>query len=183
MKLSVKEMVLISLFTALTAIGAFLSIPVGNVPITLQSMFALLSGILLGPKLGSLSQLVYVLLGLSGVRIFAQFSGGLDSIVKPSFGFLIGFIFAAFVVGKMVYEMPIDFKRIFLATLAGTFIIYLFGIPYMYMILNNVMGKGLSFSAVIKTGCLIFLPGDMFKAILSALIGSKVLRRMRIAQL
>ncbi len=80
MKISTKEMVLASLFTALTAIGAFLSIPVGSVPITLQSLFVILSGLLLGPKLGALSQLVYVLLGLLGVRIFAGFSGGPQSV-------------------------------------------------------------------------------------------------------
>ena len=183
MKISTKEMVLVSLFTALTAIGAFLSIPLGDVPITLQSMFTILSGLLLGPKLGSLSQLVYVLLGLSGVRIFAGLSGGPQTILKPSFGFLIGFIFAAFIVGKIAHgENSTDFKRIFLATLVGTFIIYLFGLPHMYIILNTVMGKAISISTAIKTGCLIFLPGDILKAFLSSLIASKVLKRVSVAK-
>ncbi|NLJ99303.1 MAG: biotin transporter BioY [Tissierellia bacterium] len=183
MKLSIKEMILVSLFTALTAIGAFLSIPIGDVPITLQSMFALLAGLLLGPKLGSLSQLIYILLGLSGVRIFAGFSGGPQAMLKPSFGFLIGFIFAAFVVGKITHEEEfVSLKRIFFATLAGTFIIYLFGIPYMYLIFNNVMNKALSFSMAIKTGCLVFLPGDIVKAIVSSLVAFRVLRRIKIAR-
>lgn len=183
MKITTKEMILVSLFTALTAIGAFLSIPLGNVPITLQSMFTILAGLLLGSKLGSLSQLVYVLLGLAGVRIFAGFSGGLQSVLKPSFGFLIGFIFAAYVVGKIAHGgKSIDFKRILLATLAGTFVIYLFGLPYMYIILNSVMGKAISMSTAIKTGCLIFLPGDMLKAILSSLVASKVIKRVSIVK-
>ncbi|HFL3828456.1 TPA: biotin transporter BioY [Clostridioides difficile] len=183
MKISIKEMVLVSLFTALTAIGAFLSIPLGDVPITLQSMFTILAGLLLGPKLGSLSQLIYVLLGLSGVRIFAGFSGGPQTILKPSFGFLIGFIFAALVVGKIAHKKnPLDIKKIFLATLVGTFIIYLFGLPYMYLVLNNVVGKSITFSTAIKTGCLIFLPGDMLKAVLSSLVASKVLQRVNIAK-
>ena len=181
MKITIKEMVLISLFTSLTAIGAFLSIPLGNVPITLQNMFTILAGLLLGPKLGSLSQLVYVLLGLSGVRIFAGFSGGPESIFKPSFGFLIGFIFAAYVVGKITHgRKSTDFKRILLASLAGIFVIYLFGLPYMYIILNSVMGKAISMSTAIKTGCLIFLPGDMLKAILSSLVASKVVTKINI---
>ena len=184
MKISTKEMILVSLFTALTAIGAFLSIPLGDIYITLQSMFTILAGLLLGPKLGSLSQLVYVLLGLSGVRIFAGFSGGPQAILKPSFGFLIGFIFAAFIVGKIVHNGEIIyFRRIFLATLAGTFVIYLFGLPFMYIILNNVMGKAISFPATIKTGCLIFLPGDLLKATLSTLVATKVLRRVNVAKL
>ena len=181
MKISTKEMVLVSLFTALTAIGAFLSIPLGDVPITLQSMFTILAGLLLGPKLGSLSQLIYVLLGLSGVRIFAGFSGGPQTILKPSFGFLIGFIFAAFLVGKIAHNgKTIDLKRILLATLAGNFIIYLFGLPYMYLILNNVMGKAVPFSVVMKTGCLIFIPGDILKSILSILVASQVVKRVNV---
>lgn len=181
MKISTKEMVLASLFTALTAIGAFLSIPVGSVPITLQSLFVILSGLLLGPKLGALSQLVYVLLGLLGVRIFAGFSGGPQSVFSPSFGFLIGFIFAASIVGLIAHSNDsISFTRIFVASLVGTFVIYLFGVPYMYMIINHVMGKSISFATALKTGCIIFLPGDTLKAIVSSLIASKVLQRIKL---
>lgn len=183
MKLSTKEMILASLFTALTAIGAFLSIPIGHVPITLQSLFVILSGLLLGPKLGALSQLVYVLLGLTGPRIFAGFSGGPETILKPSFGFLIGFIFAAYAVGKITHNRNIiSFNRIFLATLIGTFVIYLFGVPYMYIIMNNVMGESITFPLALKTGCIIFLPGDMLKAILSSFIASKILIRVNITR-
>lgn len=176
-------MILISLFTALTTIGAFISIPLGDIPITLQSLFALLAGLLLGPKLGSLSQIIYILLGLSGMRIFAGFSGGPQAIFRPSFGFLIGFVFAAFIAGKIVHKAKfIDFKKILFATLIGTFIIYLFGIPYMYMILNIVMDKAISFSAVLKTGCLIFLPGDILKAIISSLVAFKVVTKVNIGK-
>lgn len=179
MKISTKEMVLTSLFTALTAIGAFLSIPVGSVPITLQSLFVILSGLLLGSRLGALSQLIYVLLGLSGVRIFAGFSGGPQTVFTPSFGFLIGFIFAAFIVGRIVHSGEVmAFRRIFFATLVGTLVIYLFGVPYMYMVLNHIMGKSISFVAALKAGCIIFLPGDILKAFLASLVASKILQRI-----
>ncbi|HHV39522.1 MAG TPA: biotin transporter BioY [Tepidimicrobium sp.] len=180
MKLSIREMILISLFTALTAIGAFISIPIGDVPITLQSMFSLLAGLLLGPKLGALSQLVYVLLGLSGIRIFAGFSGGPQTIFKPSFGFLIGFIFAALIVGKFIHDGKLTgLKGIVLTAFLGTFVIYLFGISHMYIILNKMMDKAISLSATIKMGCLIFLPGDILKAILTSFIAFKVLERLK----
>lgn len=179
MKLTTREMVLVSLFTALTAIGAFMSIPVGEVPITLQSMFTLLAGALIGPKLGGLSQIIYILLGLLGVRIFSNFSGGPQHIFKPSFGFLMGFIFASYLVGKIIHERKYtSFNKIFFTLLLGTFVIYLFGIPYMYFILNYVAGTEISFVAAIKTGCLIFIPGDMLKAILSAFVTSKLVGRM-----
>ncbi len=179
MKITTREMILVSLFTALTAIGAFLSIPLGNVPISLQSMFTILAGLLLGPKLGAFSQLIYVLLGLSGVRIFAGFSGGPQSIFSATFGFLIAFIPAAFIVGKITYSERPSLKRIFLATLAGTLVIYLFGVPYMYMILNNVLANPISFATALKSGCLIFLPGDLLKAIASSLIAVKVINNLQ----
>ena len=98
--LSVRDISHVGIFTALTAVGAFISIPIGPVPITLQSFFVLLSGIILGSKKAMFSQITYLLLGLIGFPIFAGFSGGIQTIFKPSFGFIIGYIVAAYVVGK-----------------------------------------------------------------------------------
>lgn len=175
MKISTKEMVLVSLFTALTAVGAFLSIPIGNVPISLQSLFTMMSGLILGSKLGALSQLIYVLLGLSGVKIFAGFSGGPQTIFSPSFGFLIGFIFAAYIVGKIGNDDgEISFSKMLLASIVGTIVIYASGIPYLHMIMNKVLGKQLSWDVALKTGCTIFLPGDLLKCFFSTLVATKV---------
>lgn len=180
MKISTKEMVLVAMFTALTAVGAFLSIPLGNVPISLQSLFTIMSGLILGSKLGALSQIVYVLLGLIGLRIFANFSGGIETVLSPSFGYLIGFIFASYIVGKIAHSRKdLDFKRILFASIVGTFVIYLFGIPYMYLILNKLMNVNISFVEALKTGCLIFLPGDFLKAIIASYVSIKVLYRIK----
>lgn len=179
MKISTKELSLVAMFTALTAIGAFISFPIGPVPITLQSLFVILSGIVLGPKLGALSQVVYISLGLIGVPIFAGLTGGPQTIMKPSFGFIIGFVFASFIVGKISNPTkPISNKRIFIASLAGTITIYLFGLPYMYYILNIIMEKGLSFIQVFNIGCLLFLPGDFIKLIIASLVGVKLLKAL-----
>lgn len=181
MKISTRDMILVSLFTALTAVGAFLSIPIGNVPITLQSMFTILSGLILGPKLGSLSQLIYVILGLAGVKIFAGFSGGPQTVFSPSFGFLIGFIFASYIVGIIANTNEgINFKRIILATLAGTATIYIFGVPYMYLIINKVLLKEMSFLNAMKVGCVIFLPGDLLKCFASSYVAMKVVPKVNI---
>lgn len=176
MKLSTREMALVAMFTGLTAMGAFISIPIGPVPITLQTLFVILSGLILGPKLGALSQIVYIILGLVGIPIFAGFTGGLQSVMKPSFGFAIGFIFAAYVVGKIVHlEEKVSTRNIWIASLVGTVVIYLFGLPYMYYILNVIMAKGLSFVAIVKIGCLLFLPGDLAKFILASVVAIKTL--------
>lgn len=176
MKLSVKEMALVAMFAALTSIGAFLSIPLGEVSITMQSLFVILSGLILGPRLGVLAQIVYLILGLIGLPIFAGFTGGLHSIMKPSFGFIIGFVFTAYIVGKITYSSKIlTKKKIWIGTLIGTITMYIFGIPYMYYMLNFIMGKGFSFSEILKIGCVIFLPGDFLKFILVSLLATRIL--------
>lgn len=176
MKLSTKEMVLVSMFTGLTAIGAGISIPLGELPITMQTLFVILSGLILGPRLGALSQIIYVTLGLIGVPIFANFTGGFQSVMKPSFGFIIGFIFASYIVGKIAHlENTLSKTRIWIASVIGTVIIYLFGLPYMYYMLNLVMAKGLGFQTIIKIGCLIFLPGDFLKFVVASIIAIKTL--------
>lgn len=176
MKLSVREMLLVSMFTGLTAIGAGISIPLGEIPITMQTLFVLLSGFVLGPKLAGLSQLVYILLGLAGIPIFANFTGGLQAITRPSFGFLIGFVFAAYTVGRISRSGNlISRKRIFASALVGTSVIYLFGLPYMYFILNIVMSNGLSLATIFKTGLILFLPGDILKIAVVYFVAVKIL--------
>lgn len=169
MKITTREMTLIAMFTGLTALGAFISLPIGEVAISLQSLFVILSGLILGAKLAALSQVLYIFLGLIGLPIFANFTGGLQSIIKPSFGFIIGFVFAAYIAGKL------KDINIWLASFVGTITIYLLGLPYMYYILNIIMLKALPFATVLKIGCIIFLPGDIIKAIVSSLLASKTL--------
>lgn len=94
----VKELVLFSLFTALTAIGAFIRVPVPLCPFTLQLLFTTLSGLILGSRKGAASVAVYVALGLSGVPVFTQ-GGGPGYIFQPTFGYLLGFIAGAWLVG------------------------------------------------------------------------------------
>lgn len=184
MKISTRDMILISLFTALTTIGAFLSIPIGEVPISLQTMFVLLSGIILGPKLAPLSQIVYISLGLVGLRIFAGFKGGPQMIFSPTFGFLLGFILASFIVGIIIHNLKvINFINILLACLTGSLVIYLIGLPYMYIILNKVMNIPISFIQTLKTGCLIFIPGDILKSILASFVGLNTLNRLDIEKM
>ena len=179
MKIKTRDMVLVALFTALTAVGGFLTIPLKPAPITLQTLFTLLAGVVLGPKLGALSQLVYVILGLMGVRVFAGFSGGPQTVFSPSFGFLIGFIFISYIVGLIIHkDNNYTLKNILFATILGSILVYFFGVPYMYLILNKVMDTPITMAQAIKSGCLIFLPGDFLKAIIAGFVGHKVLHRL-----
>ena len=98
--MKIKDIILTALFAALTAIGAFLKIPFPLAAITMQSFFTAMAAILLGRKYGALSQGVYVLIGLVGIPIFAL-GGGFSYVFQPTFGFLLGLIPAAWVIGAL----------------------------------------------------------------------------------
>lgn len=169
-----RNMILAALFAALTAAGSFIRIPIGPVPITLQNLFTLLSGILLGPGLGALSQALYVLTGLFGLPVFASGAAGFTALVSPSFGYLLGFIAASALTGAICRRGKNSFIRIIAASCAGILAVYALGIPYLYLIFNYVMHAHVTFGTALKTGFLVFLPGDALKCIAAAVIGSKI---------
>ncbi|KYH35448.1 biotin transporter BioY [Clostridium tepidiprofundi DSM 19306] len=176
MKINTKDMVLVSLFAALTAVGAFIQIPIGPAPITLQVLFTALAGVILGSRLGALSQMVYVFLGLVGLPIFAGGTGGISTVFTPSFGYLIGFIVGAYIIGKISETTKVvNFTRLFIASLTGMVVIYAIGVPYLYIILKDVSGVGISVAKALKIGMLIFIPGDIAKCILTAVLGVKII--------
>lgn len=177
MKITTKNMILTAFFAGLTAVGAVLvKIPIGPVPFTLQVLFTTLSGVILGAKLGALSQIVYVLMGLVGLPVFAGGIGGISHIFSPTFGYLIGFILGAYVIGKIVErQKEINFFTLFVATLAGLFVIYAVGFPYLYIILSKVNNLDVTFYGVLKSGVLVFIPGDLIKCLLTSLLGIKVI--------
>jgi biotin transport system substrate-specific component len=178
MKLSIKDITYSGIFTALTAIGAFISIPVGPVPITLQTFFVLLSGVILGSKKAFLSQAAYLILGLAGLPIFAGFSGGFQTIFKPSFGFLLGMAAAAYLVGKFTENKEKTTLNITIAVLLGTVVIYAAGLPYMYYILNIMLVKNLDIAKILEIGMIMFIPGDILKAVIAVLLGKKLRGRL-----
>jgi biotin transport system substrate-specific component len=184
MKLTTRDMILTALFASLTAVGAYITIPLPYIPLTLQVFFCILAGIILGSKLGMLSQLVYAVIGLIGLPVFAGGMGGITYIFKPSFGFIIGFIFAAYVIGKIVesYE-TINFVNIFLALMAGVIVIYIFGVSYMLLIVNLYLGKVMLLSGAIKAGFTPFILADIVKAVLATLLAVQIIPALKRAGL
>ena len=165
-----RDAVFISLFAALTAVGAFIKIPIPHVPFTLQTLMVMFAGLLLGSRRGALSQVLYLILGLMGLPIFAQ-GGGPAYILQPSFGFLIGFIAGAFTIGKVLDRSPnLTLSQTLFALVLGQGIIYLFGLSYLYLNLNFILQKPISLSSVFVIGLLIFIPGDVVKTIIAALL-------------
>lgn len=174
--MKIRTMTRVALFAALTAVGAFICIPLGYSSITLQTFFTAMAGCVLGPWYGALSQLVYVALGLVGLPIFTQ-GGGIGYLMQPTCGFLIGLIPAAWVIGRIAGRKP-EPKQIVPACLLGYGVLYAIGVPYMALILNTFLGKGMGFSAIMWAGMIPFLPGDMIKILCITLLMPPILKQL-----
>ena len=175
MKLKTRDLVLTALFAALTAIGAFIRIPIPYVPITLQFVFCAFSGLLLGSKLGALSQAIYVGLGLAGLPIFTA-GGGIGYIFNPTFGYLLGFILCAFVIGRVTEKInKLNIIKILAAVLFGLFFIYLIGVPYLYLIYNLYLGSPKAITWALYNGFLITIWKDVLLSIVISIIAARVM--------
>ena len=176
-----RTITLCGLFAALTAIGAFIKIPLPPplVPFTLQFLFCALAGVLLGSKVGALSQLIYVLVGLVGIPVFTE-GGGLHYVVKPTFGYLIGFVLGAYVIGLCVEKFKeINFKNLFIASLIGLIVVYVLGVVYMYIIYNFYIGNEMGVWVAVWGGAISCAPGDILICIITAIMGVKMIPALR----
>jgi biotin transport system substrate-specific component len=162
-------MVYASLMAALTAAGAYIAIPIGPVPIVLQNLFVMLAGLLLGRRWGLISVSVYLVAGAVGLPVFAEGTGGLGKFIGPTGGYLVGFAAAAFLIGAISEKGRGKVVVDVLAMIAGSLVIYLFGVAW----LKVVTGMGLA--KAVSIGMLPFLPGDAVK-IVAALPIAKTLR-------
>jgi len=171
---STLALVMIAMFAALTAIGAFIKIPLPIVPFTLQIVFVFLAGCLLGSRNGFYSQLVYIGVGLVGLPVFTQ-GGGITYVLQPTFGYLIGFALAAYVIGIILERVETPTKKHFIgATITGLFIIYGIAVPYLYVALNFWLDMSTSWSHVFVIGFLSSIVADFCLAISAALLADKL---------
>ncbi|NWO14233.1 MULTISPECIES: biotin transporter BioY [Virgibacillus] len=177
-----------AVFVVLMAIGAnitvwfpMLTIPIGgaDVPLSLQTFFAVLAGLMLGRKLGSFSMLAYMLVGIAGVPVFAGLSAGPRMFISPTGGFIISFIFVALVTGWIVNhpKQNYSFVRYCSAALLGTAINYIIGVTYMYAASNMWLDFPLSYTLA-WSGMIPFLIKDIAFAGLAALFMVRVIKRI-----
>lgn len=167
--LKARDLVYIALFTALLSVASVVVIPIGPVPITLQVFFFLLIPALLGRMKGTMSVVLYIILGLIGMPVFAGASGGLQSILSPSFGYIIGSIFVALYLGSFINTRQ-SFLRVFGHMALAIFILYLFGVTYQYLVMNHIMNTAISLNTILATNLSVFLPIDLIKAFLATTV-------------
>ncbi len=156
---------------AVVALLAQVEIPLWPVPITGQTLGVIIVGASLGAWRGAAALTTYMVLGLAGLPIFAGLTGSLVAIAKPSFGFVIGFIFSAFVAGWFA-ERAWDRRPAlaFVGFAAASVVPFLFGIPYLAFVLNVSLGLDLTFWQILEAGLFPFIIGGLVKAGIAALI-------------
>lgn len=155
----------------LVALLAQVEIPLPIVPITGQTLGVLVVGAALGSRRGAAALTTYMLAGLAGAPVFAGFTGSLAAVATPSFGFILGFIPAAFLAGWFA-ERAWD-RRPYLAMVgfvSASVVPFLVGVPYMACILNVVMGAGMDLPAIVSVGVTPFIAGGLVKAAIAAVL-------------
>ncbi len=177
--MKIKDIILVSLFTAFIAVGAFIKIPIPYVPLTLQLMFTNLAALLLGSKRGALASALYVVIGLLGLPIFTK-GGGLHYVFEPTFGYLFAFIVGAYLAGLFVENSKnITIKTYFIASAINIFIVYSIGFLYGLFIINVYLGKNIPIKNLLPAFVLLPLPGDMISLSVSSLIAKRVKMSLR----
>jgi biotin transport system substrate-specific component len=151
-------MVLASLMAALTAVGAYIHVPIGPVPIVLSTLFAILSGLLLGSRWGLASMGLYLLVGAIGLPVFAGGKGGFAHFIGPTGGYLFGYALAAWMTGFISERSGGSLILYIFAVIIGSLAIYGLGVPWLKMVTQ------MSWSKALMVGVIPFLIGDAIKA-------------------
>ena len=173
--LTARPIVAIALMAALTAVGAWLRIPIPYIPVTLQMSFVYLSGVWLGSRGGALAQLVYLGAGLMGFPLFAK-GGGLHYVFEPSFGYIAGFIPAAYVSG-LIAQRSNAYAGYIGAAIASLAMVYLPGLVWLHVVLNTFLGQETTLGATIALG-LSALPKDLTLIPINAYLGKQIKGRL-----
>ncbi len=165
----------VSAFVVLTALGAFVRIPLPftPVPLTLQTFFILLCGAFLGARLGLTAQLSYIFLGVLGLPIFTGAGSGLNYLYGPTGGYLLGFVLAALFIGKFIKYAQDNLVSVLAILLLADAILLLSGAIWLKALL------GLSLKKSLFIGFMPFLPGDLLKALVASAIYLKLKGRVK----
>ncbi|MEK4405408.1 biotin transporter BioY [Sporosarcina sp. FSL K6-6792] len=173
------------MFAALMMIGANITafvpfLVVGGVPITLQTFFAILAGLILGSRRGALAMAVYMFIGLAGAPVFARFSGGFGSIISPTFGFIISYILVAFIVGKIV-EKNGKLHGYIIAAIVGVVLNYVIGTNWMYYAYKFWAAAPDAFTYKVAWLWMVPpLPKDIILAVLAGIFGHRMYKVLKV---
>ena len=167
---AVKDLVFTAMFAAIIAVCSILSVPIGTVPVTLQTFAVCLSAAVLGWKRGTLSVLIYILLGVAGVPVFAGMKGGIGVLAGPTGGYIIGFLLTAFIIGLAAEKTSRRALPLILSMAGGVLLCYAVGTVWFM----TVTGRGIAEALML---CVVpFLLFDAAKIALAALLSNRLSR-------
>ena len=170
-----------ALFVALMTAGANISIPFFPVPLTFQTVISVLAGLLLGWKKGTISMAVYCVAGLIGIPVFTNLGGGIAYVLKPTFGYVLGFILSALVAGLLVRKDGLPFWRYIVAAIAAFIVNYVVGLPYFALVWQFYLHSADLGKYVIEFN-LLYMPKDLALCLLAAVLAWRVLPHIRKAK-
>lgn len=171
----IRQLCFIALMSAVMCLLGPLALPIGPVPISLMTLIIYLSMYVLGMKMGTMSCMIYLLLGFAGVPVFAGYTGGAAKLLGPTGGYLVGYICLT-LVGGFVMER-FSYQRIWciVGMVLGTAVLYAFGTVWFMALMKCGLGYALS-------ACVVpFLIGDLAKIVCAELVGQEVRKRLRAA--
>lgn len=176
-----RELVSNALMITLLIVSAQITIPMQPVPLTLQTLVVMMMGCLLSPKNAFLSILGYIILALAGLPIFAGFSGGLSSILSPSFGFILSWLVAAPAQASLLKKLKKQAWSHYFSSCCLNFILtYTIGLPYMAFILNIYLGQGMAIGQILMLGFIPFILGDFLKMLAASFISWRLSPTIRV---
>lgn len=169
-----QKMIYVALFAALISVCGFISIPVVGtpIPIVLQNMLVVVTGLMLGPVLGSFATLLFLGAGALGLPIFSGGTGGIARFLGPTGGFLYGYALATLVAGliaqKPSYGKKTSVLRLVLATVLSFISMYIPGVLHFMFSMNKTFAQTMAL-------CVIpYIPGDIVKMVIAILLASKL---------
>jgi len=161
-------MVLASLMAALTAVGAYIHVPIGPVPIVLSTLFVLLSGLLLGSRWGLASMALYLFVGAIGMPVFSGGRGGFAHFLGPTGGYLFGYLLASLLTGMISERSHGNFFWEIIAVIIGSLAIYGLGVPWLKTVTQ------MSWPKTFIVGMVPFIIGDAVKASVALILARAV---------
>ena len=176
-RFSIHQIAMIAVMTAVTCVLAPLSLPIGPVPISLTNLVIYFSLYILGMKKGTISYLIYLLIGLVGIPVFSSFTGGPGKLFGPTGGYLIGFIPLALIAGFFIDHYRDKKVLCFIGMILGTAVCYALGTAWL------AFQAHMTFQAALMDGVILFLPGDFIKMILALLIAPQIRKQLNAAGL
>ncbi|MBQ4570605.1 MAG: biotin transporter BioY [Bacilli bacterium] len=170
--MTIKRIAIDSIFLALLIVSTYISIPLSDISLTLQVLVVLLLALILPFIDAEIIIIIYILMGLFGIPVFSNFSGGISKIFTPSFGFIISFIFVPIIIKLLsLIKIKKESLKTFIISLITLIFIYIIGILYLFVIRSVYEVNIMSFIIV---SILPLLPFDIIKVVIACFITRKL---------